>query len=94
MERTKSKITELPHLETEILMMCIFPESFSSISEECKTEKNQNIIADAIKNLVHLKLLVAANSQNSLTWVYDSDKMKESTFKATAIGVEWIEINS
>ena len=94
MERAKSKLIELPELEKEVLQLCIFPESFEAIAEECKTEKKLSIIADAIKNLIHYKLLIAANEDVSLTWVYDSDKMRESTFKATARGVEWMEENS
>ncbi len=94
MERKKIKIIELPELELEILNMCIFPETFGSIAEECTTEKNPNVVADAIKNLIHHKLLVATNKQNALSWVYDSDKMKESMFKATADGVEFMELNS
>lgn len=94
MERKKAKIIELPELETEILNLCIFPESYDSIKEECTVEKKESIISDAIKNLLHYKLLVATNEGNSLTWIYDSDRMKESAFKATADGVAWMEENS
>ena len=93
MERKKIKLIELPELETEILQLCIFPESFELIAEECTSEKKLGVIADAIKNLMHYKLLIAANVENSLNWIYDSDKMRESTFKATANGVEWMEVN-
>ncbi len=93
MERKNTKIIELPELETEILRLCIFQESFDSICEECKTEKKASIVADAIKNLIHFKLLVASNQSNSLSWIYDSDKMSESSFKATVQGVEWMEEN-
>ena len=93
MERKKTKIIELPDLEKEILQMCIFQETFESIAEESNIEKNHNVIADAIKNLIHYKLLVPANQENSLTWVYDSDKMRESSFKATAEGIGWMEHN-
>lgn len=93
MERKKAKIIELPELETEILNLCIFPESYESIKEECISEKKESIISDAIKNLIHYKLLVATNDENSLSWIYDSDKMKESSFKATADGVAWMEQN-
>lgn len=91
MERQKIEI-ELPSLEQEILRLCIFEESFGQIAEECD-ERNANVVADAIKNLLHHKLLVATNRQNSLNWIYDSDKMKESTFKATALGIAWMERN-
>ena len=84
---------ELPDLEMEVLRLCIFPETFESIVAEVQSENKASVIADAIKNLIHYKLLVAANEANSLTWVYDSDKMRESSFKATANGVEWMELN-
>jgi len=94
MERTKTALIELPELEAEVLRLCIFAESFESIICECTTEEKEGIIADAIKNLIHFKLLVAANEAVSLTWVYDSDKMRESSFKATANGIEWMEMNT
>ena len=93
MERKKIKMIELPDLEMEVLRLCIFPETFESIVAEVQSENKASVIADAIKNLIHYKLLVAANEANSLTWVYDSDKMRESSFKATANGVEWMELN-
>ena len=84
---------ELPDLEMEVLRLCIFPETFESIVAEVQSEKKASVIADAVKNLIHYKLLVAANDSNTLSWVYDSDKMRESSFKATANGVEWMELN-
>ncbi len=91
MERKKDKQIELPELEAEVLQLCLFPESFEIIVAECTTEKKESVIADAIKNLIHLKLLVAANEEVNLAWIYDSDKMRDSTFKATANGVQWME---
>ena len=93
MERKKIKMIVLPELEMEVLRLCIFSESFESIVSEVQAEKKASVIADAVKNLIHYKLLVAANEANSLTWVYDSDKMRESSFKATANGVGWMELN-
>ena len=93
MERKKIKLIELPELEMEVLRLCIFPERFDSIAEEVTTEKKEGIIADAIKTLLHHKLLIAVNEENSLSWIYDSDKMRESSFKATANGVDWMEAN-
>ena len=84
---------ELPDLESELLRSCLFPETFKTLVDECNLETKQSVIADAIKNLIHHKLLVASNSYVSLSWIYDSDKMKESSFKATAKGVEWMELN-
>jgi len=94
MERKKIALIELPELEAEILQLCIFPEAFESIVEEVLTEKKEAVIGDAVKNLLHYKLLVAANEHNSMSWIYDSDKMRESSFKATAAGVEWMEANT
>ncbi|MDG1725423.1 MAG: hypothetical protein P8I11_07015 [Bacteroidia bacterium] len=85
---------ELPDLESELLRSCLFIESFETLVNECNLETKQSVIADAIKNLIHHKLLVASNSYVSLSWIYDSDKMKESSFKATAKGVEWMELNT
>jgi|TARA_B110000967_G_scaffold101627_1_gene104328 hypothetical protein len=93
MERKKITLIELPELEAEILQLCIFPEAFESIVAEVLTETKVSVIGDAVKNLLHYKLLIAANEQNSMPWLYDSDKMRESSFKATANGVEWMEKN-
>lgn len=93
MERKKTKVIELPDLEMDILRHCIFPESFEAICEECQGDYRESVVADAIKNLIHHKLLVADNESNSLTWIYDSDRMRDSRFKATADGVEWMEEN-
>ena len=93
MERKKIKMIELPELEMEVLRLCIFSESFERHSFGGASRKKASVIADAVKNLIHYKLLVAANDFNTLSWVYDSDKMRESSFKATANGVEWMELN-
>ncbi|MEY2925141.1 MAG: hypothetical protein RLZZ337_1691 [Bacteroidota bacterium] len=90
MERKSTEI-ELPELEAELLQLCVFSESFETLVSECTTEKKVSVIADAVKNLLHYKLLVATNLDQPLAWVYDSDKMRDSTFKATAKGVEWME---
>ena len=84
---------ELPDLESELLRACLFTESFETLVEECKLETKKSVIADAIKNLIHYKLLIATNTDISVSWVYDSDKMMDSSFKATASGVEWMELN-
>jgi hypothetical protein len=91
MEGKKSTLKELPALEAELLQLCIFSESFGMLVNECTVERKESVIADAIKNLIHFKLLIASNEANSMTWMYDSDKMRESSFKATARGIGWIE---
>ncbi|MBR9860664.1 hypothetical protein GYB22_07925 [bacterium] len=93
MERTKIELEDLPELEKEVLGLCVFTESFEKICEECQWTKDEHIVADAIKNLIHKKLLQAQNASiSSLSWVYDSDKMKESHFKATSKGLDLIAI--
>ena len=94
MERKKIQLIKLPDLESELLKACLFIETFDTLCEECTQNVNENVVADAIKNLIHYKLLVPTNKEISLTWVYDSDKMHDSSFKATADGVEWIEHNT
>ena len=90
MERTKIALDDLPDLEKEILNLCIYMESFSKICEECSWTKDENVIADAIKTLIHQKLLKTVNQGNSLSWIYDSDRMRESQFILTAQGIELI----
>ncbi len=92
MERKKTEI-ELPDLEAEILQLCVFAENFESLVSECTLEEKESVIGDAVKNLLYLKLLIAVNQDQIYSWVYDSDKMRESSFKATAKGVEWMEAN-
>lgn len=90
MERKKNKI-EIPDLEIEILGLCLFEEAFDTLVSEVKLETKVAVIADAIKNLIHLKFIKPSNLQNSLSWIYDSDKMMESKFQATARGIQWLE---
>lgn len=95
MERKKIELDDLPELETEILKLCLFTESFEKICEECQWTQDEHIIADAIKNLIHKKLLLAENQSNSqLAWVYDSDRMRESHFRATASGISLMTSDS
>lgn len=92
MEGKKTQIIELPELEKEVLSYCLFTESFESLCEEVQLEKDKNVIADAIKNLIHLKLLVAVNmSMGDLNWIYDADKMLDSQFRATALGIAQLQ---
>lgn len=92
MERKKKEKIELPELEREILELCLFVEDFSTICEECNATRDINVVADAIKNLIHYKLLTAANETlGDMSWIYDSDKMKESRFRATAQGITYLE---
>lgn len=90
MEGKTDQAIELPELEKEILGYCLFRESFAKLCEECQWTKDSNIIADAIKNLIHHKLLIAENTDRSLKWMYDGDRMYQSHFRATAKGIDWL----
>lgn len=90
MEGKKAQI-ELPDLEASLLFACVQPESFAVLCEECELEDKANVIADAVKNLLHYKLLKPANRKHKTSWYYDVDKMNESVFETTAKGVEWME---
>ena len=93
MERKKFALIELPELEKEIINLCVFTESFHNICDECKWTSNQKIIADAIKNLLHHKLLIAVNiERGNFSWMYDGDKMKESSFRLTAKGMDYLAL--
>ena len=82
---------ELPDLELEVLKLCLYQESFNTICEECKLTDDPNIVGDAIKNLIHHKLLKAENTNlKTMSWIYDGDKMSESHFRATAKGVDYM----
>lgn len=85
---------ELPDLELEVLNLCLYPESFQVICEECNLSSDPNVIADAIKNLLHYKLLSPINEDNGMTnWMYDSDRMRDSQFRATAAGQDYLVRN-
>lgn len=84
-------VIELPELELEVLNLCLFEERFDVICSECNASKNPNIIADAIKNLLHYKLLVAVNNEHGkLNWMYDVDRMRASSFRVTAKGTDYL----
>ena len=88
MEAKKTEI-ELPNLERSILDRCLFPESFHVLCEESRDLANEPVVADAIKNLLHLKLLTAINSnEQPLRWMYDVDRMGDCRFVATAKGLD------
>ncbi len=91
MERQKTKMIELPDLEREILSLCVFKEKFSTICEECQGDVDPKIVADAIKNLLDLKLLRADNvDRGQFNWMYDGDQMNESSFVLTAKGMDYL----
>lgn len=91
METKKMEVIELPELEQMVLDKCLFSETFDSIVEEVSGDYKSSVVADAIKNLIHLKFLTPVNTQYNLTWFYDSDHMKQGIFRATALGIKWLE---
>ncbi|WP_020402036.1 hypothetical protein [Gracilimonas tropica] len=76
--------------ERKILDRLIFPESFDVIQEE--TELAYGEIRDDIINLMNSRLIEVVDSDhspadNSIQW-FDSDNIKESTFRITKSGIK------
>ncbi len=83
---------ELDEIETEVLNLLLFPEHFTAIVAECKTTKDQNVVADVIKELIHKKLIVPGiideNGNFKPGIMYNSDGMSDYQYVATALGVK------
>lgn len=86
---------ELEKVEQEVLGLLLFPESFATIVSECESASSEHVVADAIKNLIHKKLIVSGfmnkNGEFKASFFYDSDAMKRSAFKATSKGLSLIK---
>ena len=84
-------MTELDELEFDILDAIYFVESFEHIVEECR-EKNKNVIADALKQMIHKKWVVAMQFDEEKndyvrSFIYDSDDMNAYHYLATKEGL-------
>ncbi len=75
--------------ERKILDRLIFPEPFEVIQEETKLEYGE--IRDDIINLMNSRLIETVDKDqpnaNSVPF-YDSDNIKESTFRITKSGIK------
>ena len=75
--------------ERKILDRLIFPESFEVIQEE--TELGYGELRDDIINLMNSRLIEVVDQESSgeskLSW-FDSDNVKQSTYRITKSGIQ------
>lgn len=87
---------ELEPLEKEIISKLIFDEHFENIIADCKSLAIPTVIADILKYLIHHKLVVAkyhvepvqGRSKSKSGFMYDSDRMKDYTYRITSKGIK------
>jgi hypothetical protein len=83
---------DLDNIEKGVLEKLIFEERFENILAECRHLALPNVINDALKYLIQHKLVVAKilseNKKSKAGYMYDSDKMKDYTYQATAKGLK------
>lgn len=81
-------------LEVKILEHLIFEETIDHILDECKTVAPSNVIIRILKQLLHQKQVVARTPvpgrSSKPGFIYDSDKMDDYTYQATAKGLNRI----
>lgn len=85
---------ELDLLEKGVLEKLIFEETYESILLECKSLALPNVISDILKYLIQHKCVVAKvvleNKKSKAGFMYDSDRMKDYTYQATAKGIRFL----
>jgi len=85
---------ELDALEKAVLEKLIFEESFDNILLECRDIALPNVISDILKYLIQNKCVVAKvpseNKKSKAGFMYDTDRMKDYTYQATAKGIRFI----
>lgn len=75
--------------ERKILDRLIFPEPFEVIKEETQLEYGE--IRDDIINLMNSRLIEVVNpdiADANATFYFDSDNIKDSTFRITKSGIK------
>lgn len=79
-------------LQRKVLSLLIFPESFEHILEESGKGLTVPVIASVIKDLMHDNKLCAVDADSGKkTFFYDSDRMGDYLYQATARGLDWLE---
>lgn len=79
-------------LQRKVLSMLIFPESFSHIVEESGKEMSVPVIVSVIKDLMRDNKLCPIDAETGKkTFFYDSDRLNDYLYQATARGLEWLE---
>jgi len=85
---------ELDPIALGVLEKLIFEEAFDHILQECKDLANSNVIADVLKYLIQHKLVIAKlpleNRRSKAGFMYDTDRMGDYKYQATAKGIKYI----
>ena len=83
---------DLDLVEKGVLEKLIFEEHFENIVSECSSLALPNVINDILKYLIQHKLVVAKlpseTKKSKSGFMYDSDRMKDYTYQATAKGLK------
>lgn len=86
---------DLDNVEKGVLEKLIFEETFENILEECRELALPNVISDVLKYLIQHKLVVAkvplGNKKSKPGFMYDSDRMSDYTYQATAKGIKHLQ---
>lgn len=80
-------------LGESILNLLLFEETFDHILDDLKPIK-QNVIQDEIKSLIVLDLIKPVKDLDSLKTsgiIYNSDNLREFSYKITAKGISYLE---
>lgn len=79
-------------LQRKVLSLLIFPESFQHILEECGKDLSAPVITSVIKDLMRDNKLCPVDAESGKkTFFYDSDRMHDYYYQATARGLDWLE---
>ncbi|MFM9943979.1 MAG: hypothetical protein ACKVQB_01970 [Bacteroidia bacterium] len=97
-----TKIMDLDAVEKGVLEKLIFEETFDNIIQECRDLALPNVTADVLKYLIQHKLVVAkvpadlapgeTKGKSKAGFMYDTDRMKDYTYQATAKGIRHLLI--
>ena len=83
-------------LERAVLDKLIFDESYENLLMECRSLAKPNVLTDVLKLLIQHKLVVAKPVQDGERakpgFMYDSDHMHDYTYRATAKGVKFLQM--
>jgi hypothetical protein len=85
---------DLDSIEKGVLEKLIFEENYENIIQECRDLALPNVITDVLKYLIQHKLVVAKvpskAKRSKPGFMYDSDRMSDYTYQATAKGIKYI----
>lgn len=82
-------------LESAVLSLLMFPESFGSIVDECEIPSTKHIIGDVLKKLMHDELVMPlfddGNGNYRRSLGYDSDFLDHYRYQITAKGLKKLQ---